>query len=450
MIERKIDAYLRDFYSNHKQAVMLTGARQTGKTFAIRRLGNTQFKHFIEINFLETPDAKLIFGKGVNGASEILLRLSTFTDKPMVKGETLIFFDEVQECPECVTMMKFLVDDASYRYALSGSLLGVELKDLRSEPVGYIDVKDVFPLDFEEFIKALGVKENVMKHLQECFEQKVSVDAVVHERVMKLFQLYLIVGGMPAAVSKYLETNNLRDVDVEQQSILHLYHRDIAKYDPAHKLYIQEIFDLIPSELDAKNKRFILKNLNEHFKFSRYENSFLWLKDAGVAYPTYNIVEPVLPLKLNEQRNLFKLFHNDVGLLCSQYADGIQLKMLSGEVNMNYGAVYENAVAQELAAHGFCLYYFNSKKQGELDFVVKYHGAVLPIEVKSGKDYSVHSALDNVMNTNQYQIPEAIVLCNDNVSIKNRITYYPIYMTLFLHHREEPESMVYIPDLSGL
>ena len=218
---------------------------------------------------------------------------------------------------------------------------------------------------------------------------------------------------------------------------------------------INEIFDLIPSELDAKNKRFILKNLNERARYSRYEDSFLWLKDAGVAIPAYNVCKPTVPLKLDEQRNLFKLFLNDVGLLACQYASGIQMKLLSGDVNINYGAIYENLVAQELAAHGFGgnvhnLYYFNSKKQGELDFVIEQGGQVVPIEVKSGKDYERHNALKNVMADEHYGIPRAYVLSNGNLAIKDNVMYLPIYMLMFIQKHPAVEKQIYHFDLSNL
>lgn len=266
---------------------------------------------------------------------------------------------------------------------------------------------------------------------------------------MEVFRLYLIVGGMPAAVDKYLATNNLQDVMAEQQAIIRLYKQDIAKYDPDHKLYIQEIFDRIPAELDAKNKRFILKNLNENIKFSRYQNSFLWLKDAGVALPVYNVEEPTVPLILSSSRNLFKLFMADIGLLASLYADGIQLKILDNEPSINFGSVYENAVAQELWAHGFQLYYYNNKRQGELDFVIEQNGEVLPLEVKSGKDYERHKALTNVVNSTTYQISKAYVLCNDNVKKVGKITYLPIYMLMFIK-KEQKLPTKYSIDLSGL
>ena len=448
MLKRKIDSYLCDVFLKDKKALLVTGARQTGKTFSIRHFGEANFAHFIEINFAENPSAKRIFD-GASGCDDILLRLSAFVDKPLVKGETLIFFDEVQECPEAVTAIKFLVEEGSYRYLLSGSLLGVELKDLRSEPVGYMDVVELFPLDFEEFVLALGLSAAVLDSIKDAWNKREPVDAVVHERMMRLFRLYLVVGGMPAVVQHYLDTNNLQDVIREQQAIIRLYKRDIAKYDPANKLYIQEIFNLIPPELNAKNKRFVLKNLNEHFKFSRYENSFLWLKDAGAAIPVYNVEEPTFPLLLARSRNLFKLFQNDVGLLSCQYSEGIQLELIDGDTGINYGAVYENAVAQELRAHGYSPYYFNSKRQGELDFVIEREGRVIPIEVKSGKDYHTHRALNNVISCENYNISEAYVLCNSNLTVEGVVLYAPIYMMMFIQKEVIP-SVVYKVDLSDI
>ena len=448
MIERKVEQRLERFRQEDK-ALLITGARQVGKTFIIREFGKQAYQSFIEINFLEDKTAASLF-ENARDSRDLLLRLSAIADKPLIPGQTLIFFDEVQECPEIVTAIKFLVEEGSYRYILSGSLLGVDLKDIRSVPVGYMDIVQMYPLDFEEFALANRVSPNVIDALREAFEEKRPVDAVVHERMMALFRLYLVVGGMPAAVMKYLETNNLRDVIGEQQAIIALYKKDIARNDPEEKLYLEDIFDLIPSELNCKNKRFILKNLNENFKFSRYSNSFLWLKDAGVALPTFCVAEPTVPLRLSKSSNLFKLFLSDVGLLASMYMDHIQVKILNGEKSINFGAVYENAAAQELKAHGFDLYYFNSKKQGELDFLIERNGHVLPIEIKSGKDYTKHAALSNVLANEDYDIPEAYVFQNDNVSQTGKITYYPIYMLMFVEKQDQSGDMVYTIDLGPL
>lgn len=450
MINRDLDYIIENHFNISKTALLLTGARQTGKTYAIRKYAKNKNLDLVEINFLEDTEASNIF-KGVRNAKEILQRISAWCNRSLQPGKTLIFFDEIQRCREVVTMIKFLVDDGTYNYALSGSLLGVELNDIRSVPVGYMAVEEVFPISFMEFSKALGVSDAILESLRKSWKEQTEIDEVVHNSMMKILQLYLIVGGMPAVVQCYLDTNDLMKVLIKQKEIVTLYRWDISQYDKDKKLNIKEIFDLIPSELDSKNKRFILKKLNERARFSRYEDAFLWLKDAGVALPTYNIEEPRIPLKLNELRNLFKLFLNDVGLLASQYASGFAFKILSGETTINFGSVFENFIAQELKAKEYPLFYFNSKKQGELDFVIEDDGEVIPIEVKSGKDYERHNALKNVMANKEYGIKKAYVFCQGNIKKENNVIYFPIYMVMFLRKEEKiPQSNIYKIDLSGL
>lgn len=444
-IEADIKALLD---SDRNEALLVTGARQVGKTFIIRKCAKECFENVIEINFIEKPDAVKLF-ENARSSEDILLRISALTDIPLIPGKTLIFFDEVQECKEIVTAIKFLVEDGKYRYILSGSLLGVELKDIRSVPVGYMTVLEMYPLNFSEFCRANKVSQRIFDMLESCWNEETPIDQMVHEKLLELFHLYLIVGGMPAVVERYLRTKNLQEVFQIQRGILQLYKKDIAKYDPQNKLYLEEIFNLIPSELNSKNKRFILKNLNENFRFSRYEHSFIWLKEAGVALPVYCVQEPEVPLLLSKSTNLFKLFLSDVGLLAAMYADGLQIKILNKEKDINFGSVYENAIAQELKMQSFELYYFNSKKQGELDFVIEYEGNILPIEVKSGKNYARHNALDNVLSTSRYQIERAIVFCNENIHKKDKIVYMPVYMAGMLK-KETKEDYIYSLDLGIL
>ena len=449
MLERKISRYIEHFYEVNKGALLLSGARQVGKTYSVRRFAEKKLNSFIEINLVDNPAAVGIFSNAKN-SSDILLRLSAFVNQPLIKGETLIFFDEVQLCPEIVTAIKFLVDDGRYRYIMSGSLLGVELNNLRSVPVGYMEVKEMYPLDLEEFMWAVGVNEDVIASLKKSWEEKKHVDDFVHKKMMDVFRLYLIVGGMPAAVMSYKENNNLQDVMASQREIISLYKKDISQYDEKRSLKIKEVFDLIPSELNSKSKRFFIKDINTKARAEMYENEFLWLKNAGVAIPVFNVDEPKLPLKLASSRNLFKLFSNDVGLLTCQYSDGIQLKILTGDDAINHGSVYENVVAQELLAHGFDeLYYYNSKKMGELDFILEYDGNVFPVEVKSGKDYSRHRALNNILTCPEYDIPQAVVLCNNNFEVKDNVIYVPIYMMMFLQKEREIDMQFHL-DLNGL
>ena len=450
MLQRKIYQRIEEFYQSRPgKALMIVGARQVGKSYIVEEFGKAHYKSFIKMDFIENPDYIPIFS-GAESAAEILLRLSALFGDKMIPGQTMIFFDEVQECKDLITQIKYLVQDGEYDYILSGSLLGTVFRDIASAPVGYMDSAQMYPLHFEEFAVANGVGAKVIAALQDAFATKKPVDAFIHERMMQLFELYLIVGGMPAAVAAYLETKNLRRVADEQNAILRLYRRDIAKYDEQDRLYLNEIFDLIPSELNAKNKRFILKSLHERARFDKYYDSFLWLKNAGVALPVNVADEPKIPLLLSKSQNLFKLFANDVGLLAAQYGGEIQLKILQHETAINFGAIYENVAAEELTAHGYALYYYNSKKLGELDFLIEEDGKVLPIEIKSGKDYYRHNAIDNVLNCAEYDVSEGYVFCGGNVEQSGRIIYFPIYMLMFLQKKELPEVVLFETDFSDL
>lgn len=443
MLNRKIGQELASFYEEKpKSAFLLTGARQVGKTFIIREHAHRYFRCFLEINFIKQPDAKTLF-IGLKDEEDFFLRLSAFTDKELVRGETLVFFDEVQECPEVVTYIKFLVDDGRYRYALSGSLLGVELKNVRSAPVGYLREYAMYPLDFEEFLWACGLKKDVLSHLRESWEKREPVDQVVHEKLLSYVRLYLVVGGMPAAVQKYLDTKNISSVVKEQRAILVEYRKDAAKYDQKDKLKIGRVLDLIPEELNKKNKRFVVADLEENGRYERLEENFLWLKEAGIGLAVCSAADPHVPLRLSRNSAFFKLYLNDVGLLASMYLDGIQLKVLSGETDINFGGIYENFVVQELYAHGFKPYFFNSRKIGEVDFLIEHESRVEPIEVKSGRHYRSHAALDNLMSNRDYGLDHAIVLSNSNCAREGALDYFPIYFVMFLKQNPLPEKLIY-------
>ena len=388
--------------------------------------------------------------KDLSNTKDLLARLSLFTKQKLIKRDTLIFFDEVQICPEVITYIKFLVDEGSYNYILSGSLLGIEINDLRSVPVGYLTIKRMFPLTFREFALNLGLNSSILENLETSFKEKKPVDDFIHKKMMELFRVYLVVGGMPAAVNRYIETNNLNEVIDIQNQIVNLYKKDITQYDKNNKLAIAQIFELIAPQLNSQNKRFIIKNIKSGVKFDRYENSFLWLKDAGFALPVYNVETPKIPLKLSKSRSLFKLFMSDVGLLASEYSQGIQLKIISGDDKLNYGAIFENYIAQELTACEHDLYYYNNKKRGELDFLIEYDGEVLPIEVKSGKDYKVHRALSNIMDCGEFNLNRALIFNNSNLKVEGKLTYAPIYMAMFLKQEIKDEDSIYKIDLSEL
>lgn len=448
MLTRTVDRILIDHFKISKTALLIEGARQIGKTFSIRQFGK-KFKTYIEINFIEQPEAISLF-KDLSNTKDLLARLSLFTKQKLIKRDTLIFFDEVQICPEVITYIKFLVDEGSYNYILSGSLLGIEINDLRSVPVGYLTIKRMFPLTFREFALNLGLNSRILENLETSFKEKKPVDDFIHKKMMELFRVYLVVGGMPAAVNRYIETNNLNEVIDIQNQIVNLYKKDITQYDKNNKLAIAQIFELIAPQLNSQNKRFIIKDIKSGVKFDRYENSFLWLKDAGFALPVYNVETPKIPLKLSKSRSLFKLFMSDVGLLASEYSQGIQLKIISGDDKLNYGAIFENYIAQELTACEHDLYYYNNKKRGELDFLIEYDGEVLPIEVKSGKDYKVHRALSNIMDCGEFNLNRALIFNNSNLKVEGKLTYAPIYMAMFLKQEINDEDSIYKIDLSEL
>jgi len=448
MIIRKIWRELDIFREkNGSEALLLDGARQVGKTYIVRKYAEANYKSFIEINFIKNPTAKSLFD-GLWDENDFFVKLSALTTVSLIPHDTLIFFDEVQACPEVVTYIKFLVDDGRFHYILSGSLLGIELKDVRSAPVGYMREVRMFPLDLQEFACAVGVQDSVLSYVKDRLEHGQSIDKLVHAKLMKVFRLYLVVGGMPAVVAAYLKNQNIQDVIREQTAILTEYRRDASKYDKKDKLHIIRVLELLPSELNRENKRFYVTDIKEHEKYSRVSDDFIWLTNAGIAIPVHNVDSPRLPLELAKKANLFKLFLNDVGLLSSMYMDGLQLKILNGQIDVNFGAVYENFAAQELTAHGHVdLYYFNSKKHGEIDFLLERDGEALPIEIKSGADYKLHRALDNMMGVADYHLQRAMVYNTSETVERGRITYLPIYALMYLERNRMTRETIFRIDI---
>ena len=432
MLKRKIEKDIMRWIDGSDKALLIYGVRQAGKTFIVRECLKAAGCDYIEFNLIRQPEIVDILD-GATGIDDLILKLSLYSDQKIVPGKTFFFFDEIQKYKEIVTKIKFLVDDKRFRYILSGSLLGVEIVNLKSAPVGYLQTLNMYPLDFEEFLQIFNVGQPVLDKLRNAFTAKTPVDEVIHGKIMEMFNLYLIIGGMPAAVEKYRTTGSIDDVMDEHRAIIEQYKLDFTQYEEENrKLIITHIYELIPAELNEKNKRFMIADIKKGLRYDRVEDSFTWLWKAGVALGVFNTTEPTVPLMLNEKSTLFKLFLSDVGLLTTIYGKACKLKIVSKEKDINKGAVYENVVAQELHAHGYPLYYYNSKKKGELDFVIEHSGRVLPIEVKSGKDYEKHSALDNVMATQEYGIREAYVFTNDNVKTDGKLTYFPIYMVMFL------------------
>lgn len=366
-------------------------------------------------------------------------------------GQTLILFDEVQACPNARTAIKFLVEDGRFDYIESGSLLGVRYKEVRSYPVGFEEIFRMYPMDFEEFLLANGVQESTITHLQDCFCKKVPVSESIHATLLKLFQSYIVVGGMPQVVQTYVDTHDIGRVIENQKDILEQYRLDIAQYAEGNdKLKIKAIFDSIPSQLNNKNRRFMLNHIDENGRQNRYADSFRWLSDAGVALPCYNVTEPHPPLQLNEKHNLFKLFLADTGLLCAACMENIQFSILNGDLTINMGSILENIVAQQLKANGFSLNYFDSKKYGELDFVIQNGTHIDIIEVKSGSDFLRHNALDKVLAVENWNIQNAYVFCSGNVNPDGNIIYLPWYMSMFLAPEKIEHGSIFKVDISGL
>ena len=435
MLKRKAYKYISNWYNqNLKKCLLVDGARQIGKTYIIRKFLEENSKSFIEFNLYDNNLVKEAFEKA-DSAKDLLLKISVLSNKPLIKGETIIFIDEVQAVDDVITKVKFLIEEGSYRYILSGSLLGISYKNVNSLPVGYMDVLEMYPLDFEEFAIANGVSKEILSYLNDCFINRKKVDETVNQQMIKLFNLYTIVGGFPEAVDSFLKTNNLQNVYYVHETIDKLYKMDIAKYSQKDSLLIKDIYTLIPSELNNQNKRFILKKLNEKARFYQYEESFVWLINSNIGLFTYNIDNPEYPLLASKERTLFKLFLCDTGLLCHQLYDTNVAKILNNDVNVNFGAIYENIVAQELKSHKFDLFYYNNKKRGEVDFIIEDGTEIIPIEVKSGKDYKRHVALDNLLSGSEYKIKKAYTLCNGNLEVDGNRIYIPIYMIMFFEKK---------------
>ncbi|WP_349679946.1 ATP-binding protein, partial [Bifidobacterium sp. UBA6881] len=344
------------------QALLVDGARQVGKTTVIEEFGRTYYEHLVELNFIDNPEALSAVQKA-NTADDLFMAIAAFAQDELIPGKTLVFLDEVQACPDVVTMVKFLVQRyGQYDYVFSGSLLGTGLRGIRSVPVGFLDSFTMYPLDFEEYCMARSVSNQALEEVADAFRNRRQVNPAIHQRMTDLFHEYLIVGGMPAAVDAFVKTHNVQQLRLQQQSIVDQYRRDISQYadNLADARAIRRIFDLVPAELSQQNKRFRITQVSKGTRLSREEDRFLWLADAGVALPVYNVDEPRYPLMLSMNSRLFKLFLNDVGLLTCMCGMDVIRDLLNDRTDINYGALYENAIAQELKAHGFNLFYYKN------------------------------------------------------------------------------------------
>lgn len=437
MLYRKIESLIEEHLkSGSKKILLVDGARQVGKSFIIRHVCQKLFSNYIELNMIEDSLGEQLFAN-TKTTEDFYLQLSMLAGSKMDKKEnTIVFIDEIQEYPYLLTLLKFLAQDNKFTYIASGSLLGVTLSETSSIPMGSIRKVRMFPLDFEEFLYANGMNELVISSLNQKFSKLEALDESTHNKMMDLFRKYLLVGGLPDAVNTYLETKNIQQVREIQSEIHSYYAADASKYDAQRKLHIRRVYDLIPSNMENKKKRVVAQKIEEKKgkTFLDYQDEFEYVISAGIALEVQAIANPVFPLIESSGKNLLKLYLNDVGILTGiLYGNNIRA-ILDDERSINLGAVYESVVASELAAHGHKLFYYDNRQKGEVDYLIDDYDSlsVVPIEVKSGKDYSVHSALTNFTKNEGYHIKKAFVLSNDRViKTKGKITYLPIYYVMF-------------------
>lgn len=452
MLERKFTSVLTDFLKENPNKILLVnGARQIGKSFLIRYVGQKLFTHFVEINLKEDAEGDRVFAD-VYSPNDFYMRLSNYYSEPLGDNtDTLIFLDEIQSYPHLITMLKFLNQESRYRYIASGSQLGVALSQTASVPLGSISVVQMYPLDFEEFLWATGVGREWIESIRNNYLQRVPLDETTHNILMKRFKYYLLVGGLPEAINNYLADRNMFRVRQTHRDIYNLYRIDASQYDEQHKLKIRKIYDLVPSNLENKKKRIVYKNVEGKVgkSFSDYADEFEYLTNSGVALEVSAVSNPRFPLVESEQKTLLKLYLNDVGLLTNLLYDLNVNAVLQDIKSINLGTVYESVVAQELSAHGFRLHYYDNKKKGEVDFLIDDYDnlTVLPLEIKSGKDYTAHSALTRFLATPEYAINSAYVFSNEReIYMKNGITYLPIYFCMFLDNNRHEKSVI-LPEL---
>ena len=446
MLYRKITKRIEEYLSSDSNRMLLIdGARQIGKSYIINHVGSKMFPNYIEINMEKDKLGDKIFAEAKT-TKDFYMALSIFAgDKMKERSNTLVFIDEIQAYDHLLTLVKFLMEEKKFTYIASGSQLGITLKKTQSLPMGSLDVQHMYPLDFEEFLYANGVGEMAIESMRESFIQRKTLPEAIHEKIMDLFKKYILVGGLPKAVKTFVETHNVTAFRSVQDEIHELYGVDASKYEEENnkRLKIRRIYDMIPSSLENKKKRIVIKDIEDK-KWKRAEDyleEFDYLIHSGVSLEVKAISTPTYPLIENSTKNLLKLYINDVGILSGIYYKNNIKAVMSDMNSINLGAVYETVVAQELKAHGYNLYYYDNKKNGEVDFIIDDVDNLsnIPIEVKSGKDYKVHSALDKFISNKDYNIKQAFVLSNEQkVYTENNITYLPIYYVMFL--KNEPSN----------
>lgn len=437
MLYRKIESLIENHLkSDDKRILLIDGARQVGKTYIIRCVGKKLYPHFVEINLMEDALGPGLF-KDVRTVEDFYLSIGAAAGTSLgEKNDTLIFLDEIQAYPALLTLLKFLREDNRFSYIASGSLLGVTLAASPSIPMGSIRKVRMYPLDFEEFLYANGFGRDAIESLRHSYETLSSLPESMHERLLGLFKKYLLSGGLPDAVNAFVIDKDIVKTREIQNEIREYYASDASRYDSERRLKIRRIYSLLPSNMENRKKRLRAKDIEgkENAVFSSYLDEFDYLASSGIALAVQAVSTPAFPLSQSSGRALIKLYLNDPGLL-SAILYGTNIKaVLSDERSINLGALYETAVAGELSAHGFPLFYYDNRNRGEVDFLIDdYAGlSTVPLEVKSGRDYTIHSALSAFVSNPDYGVKKAFVLSNSREVIKKgAITYIPIYYVMF-------------------
>ena len=436
MFYRKIEERINRYYADKNAKILvIDGARQIGKSFIIRETGKKFFKHFVEINLKDDSEGDKLF-ESVRTTEDFYLQVSALYGNNLGDvSETMIFLDEIQVYPHLLTMLKPLKADARYRYICSGSLLGITLQHTFI-PMGSIDEVKMFPMDFEEFLLANNVGKDVISYLRKCFAGQTPPSEGIHKTILGLFKRYLLSGGLPDSVKAFVEAKNVYTMRENQALTYKYYSDDAAKYDKEHSLKIRRIYDYLPSCMENKVKRIQFKKIEDAPKASmgRYQDEFDYLLSSGCVLGAKAISNPVFPLCESASKNLIKLYYNDVGLLTNLlYKNNIDA-VLNKDSGVNLGSVYETACAMELSAHGHDLYYFDSKKVGEVDFLINDYEntSILPIEIKSGNDQNNFRAIPKLVKE-PYNLQKGYIFGNENgISSKSNLVTFPIYMIMFL------------------
>lgn len=436
MLKRKIEQRLQEWKrSPNRKPLLIKGCRQCGKTYSVLDFAKKNYKHVVYLNFFENPDYCSVF-EGSLEIDNITMLLSALLGSEAVfePGKTILVLDEIQECPDARTALKFFHLDGRYDLIGTGSLLGVRGygKEPKSIPVGYETTIDMSPLDFEEFLWANGISEVVIDSLRKNIRGVTPVPAALHKKMRQLLLQYTVVGGMPDVVQTFVDTKRLDEVLNMQRDIVRSYEDDMIKYaNQKDKSHILECFQSIPKQLSKENKKFQYSVVKKGSTASKYAGSLQWIEDAGIISRCYNLTATELPLDGNAQDDVFKVYMRDCGLFISMLEDGTQFDVLQGNLARYKGAIFENLIADMFTKMGRKLYYFHKNSGLEVDFVIRYKGECTLVEVKasSGNTKSTKTIL---AHPEKYHVNSAIKLGDYNVGRSGEILTLPLYMAFLL------------------